>query len=551
MQRRSPLPFASAGVRRTSGSTLACAALALALAMVAAPTLTRRVKADAGSPPLLPPGVAIQTGVTGPLAHAPGNPRYFVDPRGRAVALNGSHTWNTLQDWGSGGAVQALDFPAFVSFLTTHGHNFTLLWRTELTKFCGMPTTASSPPDLFVAPHPWQRVGPGTASDGGPRFDLTRFDQAFFDRLRSRAVQLNAAGIYAGVYFFSGEWLNIFRCAGDGHPLTAGNNINGIDDGGGIGSMTMTAPNAITVIQDAFVDKVIDTLTDLPNVLWIVSEEAPASSSWWNNHLISHVRAHEAGKPLEHPIGYGVLIDNNDSTIYNSDADWVAPAARVSPTSSCGSGNPSCKVNINDSDHTYWEMWRDSPQAHRNYAWQNFTRGNQVAFMDPYLVSYPRENRNVCVNPTRSVCQSVDTRWNNFRDNLGYIAYYASRLNLGAVSPQSGVCSTGYCIAQTPSVGAEYLVYAPSGGNVSVNLSATTRSLKVEWLNPSTGEVISGGTTTGGSSRSFTPPFGGDAVLYVVDAAGHAGPAGVPPPPTNLRFVGWRSILDWLTSPLS
>ena len=57
--------------------------------------------------------------------------------------------------------------------------------------------------------------------------------------------------------------------------LTASNNVNGIDDGGGVGSVTMSAPNAITDIQDAFVRKLIDTLNDLPNVLWIVSQEAP------------------------------------------------------------------------------------------------------------------------------------------------------------------------------------------------------------------------------------------------------------------------------------
>ena len=46
----------------------------------------------------------------------------------------------------------------------------------------------------------------------------------------------------------------------------------------------MTAPNEITRIQDAYVEKVVDTLNDLPNVLWIVSEEAPANSTWWNDH---------------------------------------------------------------------------------------------------------------------------------------------------------------------------------------------------------------------------------------------------------------------------
>src|SRR5262249_25411865 len=157
---------------------------------------------------------AITSGVTGPLSTSLANPRYFVDPQGNAVALNGSHSWNTLQDWGTNGQPQAIDFTAFVSFLVAHGQNFTLLWRTELTKFCGMPTTATSQPDISVSPHPWQRTGPGIASDGSPRFDLTKFDQSFFDRLRARTQQLNDAGIYAGVYLFTGEWLNAFRCSG-------------------------------------------------------------------------------------------------------------------------------------------------------------------------------------------------------------------------------------------------------------------------------------------------------------------------------------------------
>ena len=239
-----------------------------------------------------------------PLRTLASIPNYFTDDTGKAVYLTGSHTWNNLQDWGNGGSIQPLDFTAYVNMLVTHGHNFTLLWRTELPRFCGMPTADNSPSDFTVSPHPWQRTGPGIASDGGKRFDLTKFDQSFFDRLRSRVQQLNASGIYVGVYLFTGEWLNAFRCSSDGYPFTGSNNVNGIDDGGGIGSITMTAPNAITAIQDAYVDKMIDMLNDLPNVLWIVSEESPPSSVWWNNHLIAHVRSYESTKQLQHPIGY-------------------------------------------------------------------------------------------------------------------------------------------------------------------------------------------------------------------------------------------------------
>ena len=189
---------------------------------------------------------------------------------------------------------ESLDFDAFVEFLKAHGHNFTLLWSTELPRFRGLPTTEASPPDFTVSPFPWMRTGPGLATDGGLKFDLTRFDQAYFDRLRSRVQALDRAGIYAGVYLFTGEFLLRFRFPTDGYPFSGLNNVNGVDDGyrGGtdasaVSSVTMTAPNAITDFQDAYVKRTIDTLNDLPNVLWIVSEEAPIKSNWWNSHLIS------------------------------------------------------------------------------------------------------------------------------------------------------------------------------------------------------------------------------------------------------------------------
>jgi hypothetical protein len=459
------------------------------------------------------------------------NPNYFEDEGGAPLVLCGSHSWNTLQDWGTNGNIRELDFEAFVRFLEKHSHNFTLLWCTELPKFHGLPSAESSPPDFTVRPFPWMRTGPGRAIDGGMRFDLRKFDQAYFDRLRSRVQRLSDASIYVGVYLFTGEFLLRFRSATDGYPFSGPNNINGADDGyrGGsqsaaISSVTMTAPNAITDFQDAYVRKTIDTLNDLPNVLWIVSEEAPVASTWWNNHLISLIRECERGKPFQHPIGYGTLAESRDEILYNSDADWVAPWARISPTKSCGTGKPGRKVNINDSDHSYFGMWNDSLQQNRNYAWENLLKGNQVAFMDPYVVFYPRQNRNLPASPKNGIGTAPDPRYDNFRDNLGYLVRYSRKLNLARVTPRSALCSTGFCLAQTPSAGAEYLVYAPDGGSFTLDLSAMPRSrmLAVEWFNPANGTAtMESPIPAGSSAESFRTPFSGDAVLYVVDSGGH------------------------------
>ncbi len=48
-----------------------------------------------------------------------------------------------------------------------------------------------------------------------------------------------------------------------------------------------------------------------------------------------------------------------------------------------------------------------------------------------------------------------------------------------------------------------------------MNLSAASGPLHVEWFNPSSGASSTTGVVSGGSTRTFTSPFNGDAVLYI------------------------------------
>ena len=482
----------------------------------------------------------------GPLKQSTTNSRYFLNPAGSAVFLSGSHTWDSFQDTDTSSSPAALDFTAYVNFLKQNGQNATILWHKDLPEYCGWNFSGSV---WTMTPWPWLRPGPGIATDGNAKFDLTQFNQTYFDRLRTRVQQLQQSGIYAIVQLFDGNQLTSARCSTDGYPYSGPNNINGVDDGyrsgtSGTSSYTMTSNNAISNIQDAYVKKVIDTLNDLPNVVFEVAEEEPgASMTWWAPHMIGLVRAYEGGgafegttypgKPQQHPVGIGALnyYSRNDTTLYASSAEWIAPSLNTSGFPENVAVNNQGKMVINDSDHSLgYSSFVNSDgsvqnQNLRGFLWENLTNGAAgVLFMDPYLVFWQGSPvRNTCGSPRNQVCTGgVDAKYDNFRQNLGYAVNFANtKMDLVKATPQSSLSSTGHCLADAVSTGAEYLVYAPSGGTFTVNLSATTRVLNVEWFNPSSGATVNGGTISGGSSKSFTTPFSGDAVLYLVDAAGH------------------------------
>jgi Putative collagen-binding domain of a collagenase len=98
---------------------------------------------------------------------------------------------------------------------------------------------------------------------------------------------------------------------------------------------------------------------------------------------------------------------------------------------------------------------------------------------------------------------------------MGYIRGYAERMNLAAATPQGKLSSTGHALANTNATNPEFLIYAPSGGKLTVNLSGSSDRFAVEWMNPATGVKTAGEEVSGGATRIFSPPFHGDAVLYL------------------------------------
>jgi hypothetical protein len=451
-----------------------------------------------------PPAGKGPAAATGPLRVYPANPRYFSDGSGKAVFLTGSHTWGNLQDYTFDKLTSppAMDFPAYLAFMKQHNHNFFRLWAWE----SAFNPNAKQGTIRYV-PMPYERTGPGTALDGKPKFDLTRVNQAYLARMRDRVIAARDEGMYVSIMLWNGFSIegkgNVGGGPWQGHPYNPKNNVNGLDGGSGTALHTL-ASTAVTARQEAYVRKVVDTVNDLDNVLYEITNEDTANpaNDAWQSHMIRFIKSYEGGKAKQHPVGMTCQYPGgSDMTLLASSADWISPLAKVFNADGR-------KVALNDTDHSYFwiGLRKDGLAAQRAWAWENFTRGSQCLFMDPYLDPSHDPGRN---DPAGG---KPDPYWDTIRDAMGRTRAYATRMDLAAAVPHGELATSGYCLANP---GQEYLVYLPKSGEVTVDLSAAAGELAVEWMDAEKGATTSGTPVNGGAKRTLVAPFRGDAVLYL------------------------------------
>ena len=463
-------------------------------------------------------GTGISTSMSNTLRVCAANPRYFTDNTGKAIYLTGSHTWANFIDQGDVNPPPAFEWNKYLDWLQGTGQNYLRLWiREHFLHTCEIP----SPATWYLSPESmYKRSTTSGANDGGNKFNLDSLDSTWFARLRQRCIDAGNQGIYVDITLFDGwsVWnrnaFNVF----DYHPYSSNNNVNGVngDPDGDHNGNVHTVNAAWNNYQFKYIKRLIDEVNDLDNILYEIGNECsmPSASQTdpWIRMMIDTIHAYELRKPKQHPVGYtgDWTIPNSFMTSADNHSEFIAFAAgnngnayETDPPAADGS-----KVVIMDTDHL-WGVPDGSGDGSRTWIWKSFTRGLNVNSMDPWnSASYG--------NFAGTHFDTTQTWWRSFRINLGYANTYARKMNLTVMIPQGSLSSTTYCLANPSAINAEYLIYSPASvGTITVDVSAATDSLNVEWFNPATGVYIFSSKIRGGASRSFTTPFSGDVVLYL------------------------------------
>src|SRR5262249_8314811 len=114
---------------------------------------------------------------------------------------------------------------------------------------------------------PWARSDTPGYANGGNRFDLTRWDDAFFQRLKNFVAQASERGIVVELNLFTpmyedAQW--------NYSPMKASNNINGIGKVGKHQVYTTDKESALLAVQEAMTRKIVTELNGFDNLYYEV-----------------------------------------------------------------------------------------------------------------------------------------------------------------------------------------------------------------------------------------------------------------------------------------
>lgn len=234
-----------------------------------------------------------------PISLDPANPHYFLF-RGRpTVLITSTEHYGAVMNMG-------FYYPLYLNELQSRGFNLTRLFSGVYVEDFGAfniaRNTLAPAPLRFICP--WARsVTPGYAG-GGNKFDLNKWDPAYFHRLKDFVAQAGKRGIVVEMvlfcpYYGDSQW--------DLSPVKASNNIEGIGDIPRTKALTLDN-GALLAVQDAMVRKIVTELRDFDNVYYEICNEPyfGGVTITWQNHIAEIIKKTEGAFPAQHLIAQNI-----------------------------------------------------------------------------------------------------------------------------------------------------------------------------------------------------------------------------------------------------
>lgn len=250
-----------------------------------------------------------------PLSLHPENPHYFLFQGKPSVLIGSAEHYGALMNLD-------FDYVAYLDRLAADELNviriFTGVYREHKTSFNITNNTMAPDSGRFICP--WAQSDQPGYKNGGNQYDLTKWDNSYFKRLKDLITQAGIRGIVVELTLFSNYYSNLQWHLS---PLFHANNINGIGKVEDFKEALSLKHTDILAAQESMVKKIVNELKEFDNLYYEVCNEPYVRDievvEAWEQHMIDVISEAEKDFKYKHLISQNVhyknVVENPNSNV--------------------------------------------------------------------------------------------------------------------------------------------------------------------------------------------------------------------------------------------
>lgn len=438
-----------------------------------------------------------------PLALHPDNPHYFLF-RGKPTMLitSAEHYGAVLN--------RDFDYVKYLDELQAHRLNLT---RTFTGAYCedsrsfGITRNPLAPlADKLLCP--WARSDVPGYPGGGNKFDLTRWDEDYFKRLKDFLTQASKRGVVVELNLFCPFYDDsMWRLS----PMNAANNVNGVGNLHREAVYNRTKNGKLQQVQEAMARKLVTELNGYDNLYYEICNEPyfGGVTDDWQRRLIDVLVATEKDLPHRHLISLNIAngskkVDNPHPAVSLFNFHYASPPATVKL-------NYRLNKVIGDNETGF----KGTGDAHyRMEGWEFLLAGGGLYNNLDYSFVAGHEDGTFVVPP-----KSPGGGGRAFRRQMRVLTDFLHGFDFVRMRPDEEVVQGGLPGGGRARVlaeaGRQYAVYLHGGPQARLELALPAGTYRAEWIDPTSGKLLQSVsvTATQPTTTVASPKFGPDIAL--------------------------------------
>ncbi|MEO5893681.1 MAG: cellulase family glycosylhydrolase, partial [Ferruginibacter sp.] len=327
---------------------------------------------------------------------------------------------------------------------------------------------------------PWLRSSISGYANGGNKFDLTRWDTAYFNRLKDFVTAAQKRGIIIELALFCPFYEEL---QWNLSPFNSINNVNNTDTLPRTDVYTLDKNGGLLAVQEKMVRKIVSELKDFDNVIYEICNEPyfGGVTIEWQHHIADIITDTEKGFTSRHLVSQNIangtaFIQNPHPGVSIFNFHYAAPPYTVAQ-------NYHLAKIIGDNETGFAG---NSDSTYRREGWQFLLAGGALYNNLDYSFTAGQEKGTFNYPPTQPGGGSAA-----LRKQLGRLKDFLYRFDFINMRPDSTVVINShpgkpgqYALIQP---GKQYAIYFKENPGSDIEIKIPAGNYEIEWMDPVTG----------------------------------------------------------------